>query len=817
MLALVKIWTALGNLARLAAAASAVGLLWLGVVAVLCRYGRDPGEMREWLLPGTVFALTAGAVWMALRWRGARMTAAGLDRKLKLKNRLESLVELTGTARPIRARQAADAVAAWGRLTRGVRIAVWLPLAVVFAAPALWQGATWSYAGSLERRAAEAAAGGEAAAGAETPEDPAVAPMVRYQAKIAFTWPEEEAEFMPIDLVEWEAGAEATLPWRSFELAVTRNGAAFPASPVAFSGGGKLFLAGAVALDELDARALDLVTLQLAGVLEDGGAGRRVFSDPMLIHVKPLRDEIHIRDASDMEGGQLKDFMHIEELIRRQTELLKLFFSGRSMVELGHSDRLGDFALLAEEQAALGVEVTEFVREHNDSANPLGALSAEATLHLQNSAVAMAAAAGLLAEAAEDWAVCDPAAARQQEALAGLYAALDAVSKFMPRPGEEPPKGEPGPTVDSKVREMLVEAISQEKKLLELFNRQEFADGGALSGLQGDVSATLRLLNARAELSDAVLRELGLARDAGEKAEVAILSNAATALTQSAQEALRRMEAALLLLDRENQGRFGEALEKARQQLAEAQRRLRAEGGQEEEEAGDVPASGGTAAGEAVAEIAMELTEQARELTEAGAPSLGEQLDALAESFAAAAGELPGAGNGAALEMLDALRRELKARQGEAGSPSAAELAERVERLEREAAYLERLAEAGEAADPQAWLEEFETAVDDIRDRIARQGGRSESLRGRHGDREPSPDAIPSQLSGWFYQGLEPGDYELAIGMLQSLARLLESMAEYREPVHEMFMFSPDQVPEEYREVTLRYLEMLSRWKEDGR
>jgi|GEM_PF-3029445 len=761
---------------------------------------------------GTAAALTAALTGGWLRRETLVRTAARLDRRFALRNRLESAVELRATDHPIRGMQREQAACAWRQVSGWRRLWLHGPLVCVLAAAlAVGIALGWCHTHLLSLREAEHAAAAadvptvKKPAGTEVePETKKAAPRIK--AALTLTYPDEKAEFMPIDLVEWEGAATGNAPWSEVELRLVLNGNALPPVPVtlpeAADAEGKRYLGDAVALDKLGAAPNDLLSLQLTGCVKADGA-RRVFSAPVLLRIKPLRNELRIVDIpSGANGAPFRDFhAYVMETIRRQTELLRLFFAARGEAELGtpESEVLDMFALLAREQDKLGGELADFVLTEREKEGP-GTISAEMLLALNRAVEEMRAAWNALARIPTPKSrpeALETVPAAQQRALAALNASLRELTKAIRKRRDEPQKAAPSQAEkeQSNVLDRLDQAIKSETGLIGEFRANGIRP--ALAETQGAVTVILQSLCLRRELSEATLAALAAAHGASEKAESAIPSNALRALEAQTQETLAQMKEARRLIEKQSLTARNDALESARHALSAAQRENR------RKENSDAEAAARSA--EKLAEGARALEPAARELAEKGAPADAATLRETGKKMADLSARLDTMSRAEAAMELEELRRTLKTAQGPGSGASPGTLREKLDRLRREAAYLAK----NPQADSKGWLEELTLQIEDLQDYLdaadpARSQAETKRLR-EHTAR------IPNQLDGWFYAGIEAKDYDRIGETLGSVTRLLDEMRQAQSAPTEMFMFAPDQVPKEYRDLAAAYFEALSR------
>lgn len=805
-----------GNLARallifFLAAASAAALAW----AAAHWFGAGRGlAVLGW---GTAAALAAALAGGWFRRETTVRTAVRLDRRFALRNRLESAVELRATDHPIRRMQCEQAARAWRQVSGRRRLWLHGPLVCALAAAlAAWIALRLCHARLESLREAERApvAGtpeAEKSAGTEA-EPGKKKPAPRIEAALALTCPDEKAEFMPIDLVEWEGVATGNAPWTEIELRLVLNGTALPPVPVtlpeAADAEGKRYPGDCVELDKLGVAPNDLLSLQLTGSVKADGV-RRVFSAPVLLRIKPLRDELRVVDMpSGAKGAPFRDFhASVMEMIRRQTELLRLFFAARGEAELGSPEAgVADmFALLAGEQDKLGGELAGFVLAEREKEGP-GTITAEMLLALNRAVDEMRAARNALARIPTPESrpeALEAAPAAQQRALAALNASLRELTKAIRKQRDEPQQAAPSQEVkeQSNVLEQLDRAIKSETGLIGEFRANGLRP--ALAEGQGVVTVILQSLCLRRELSEATLAALAAAHGASEKAEAAIPSNAVRALEARTQETLAQMKEARRLIEKQSLAARNDALETARRALSAAQRENR------RKENSDAEAA--ARSGEKLSEGSRALETAARELAEKGAPADAATLRETGKKMADLSARLDSMSRAEAATGLEGLRRVLKEAQGSGSGASPGALREKLDRLRREAAYLAK----NPQADAKGWLEELTLQIEDLQDYLD-AADPAHSQAGTKRLREHAA-GIPNQLDGWFYAGIEAGDYGRIGETLGALTRLLDEMRQAQSAPTEMFMFAPDQVPKEYRDLAAAYFEALSRRRPEAK
>ena len=800
-----------GNLARALLIFSLVAVSAAALARILTRWLRADGGLAV-LGWGTAAALAAALVGGWLRRETTVRTAVRLDRRFALRNRLESAVELRATDHPIRGMQREQAARAWGQVSGWRRLWLHAPLALALAA-ALAAGIALrlcrTHLESLrvaERVSAAGTRETEKSAGTEEAKPGTKKPVPRLEAALALTCPDEKAEFMPIDLVEWEGVATANAPWTEIELRLVLNGNALPPVPVtlpeAADAEGKRYLGDCVELDKLGVAPNDLLSLQLTGCVKADGA-HRVFSAPVLLRIKPLRGELRIVDIpTGATGAPFRDFhASVMEMIRRQTELLRLFFTARGEAELGTAGFGGTdmFALLAGEQEKLGGELAGFLLAEREKEGP-GTITAEMLLALNRAVEEMRAARDALARipvAKSRPEALEAAPAAQQRALAALNASLQELTKAIRKQRDEPQTTAPSPEAkqQSNVLEQLDRAIQSETGLIGEFRANGIRP--ALAEKQGAVTVILKSLCLRRELSEATLAALAAAHGASGKAEAAIPSNAVRALEARTQEALAQMKEARRLIEKQSLAVRDDALETARRALSAARRENR------RPENSDAEAA--ARSGEKLAEGARAMEAAARELAGKGAPADAATLGETGKKMADLSARLGSMSRAEAATELEGLRRALKEAQGSGSGASSGILRDELDRLRREAAYLAK----NPRADSKGWLEELALRMEDLQDYLdAADPARSQPETRRLREQVAG---IPNQLDGWLYAGIEAGGYGRIGETLGAVTRLLDEMRQAQSAPTEMFLFAPDQVPEEYRDLAAAYFEALSR------
>lgn len=767
---------------------------------------------------GTVTALAAALIGGWLRRETTVRTAARLDRRFALRNRLESAVELRATDHPIRAMQRAQAAYAWRQVPGMRRLWLHAPLVCALAA-ALAAGialglcrANLQSLREAERVAAGNARAEEKPAGPEEAESGTKKAAPRLEAALTLTYPDEKAEFMPIDLVEWEGAATGNAPWTGIELRLVLNGNALPPVPVtlpeAADAEGKRYPGGGVELDKLGVAPNDLLSLQLAGCVKADGE-RRVFSAPVLLRIKPLRDELRIVDIPvGATGAPFRDFhATVMEMIRRQTELLRLFFAARGEAELGtpESEVLDMFALLAGEQDKLGGQLAGFVLAEREKEGP-GTITAKMLLALNLAVEEMRAARSALARIPAPESrpeALEAAPAAQQRALAALNASLQELTRAIRKQRDEPQTASPSQEAkqQSNVLERLDQAIKSETGLIGEFRANGIRP--ALAATQGAVTVILQSLCLRRELSEATLAALAAAHGASEKAEAAIPSNAVRALDARTQEALAQMKEARRLIEKQSLTARNDALETARRALSAARRENR------RPENSDAEAA--ARSGEKLAEGARALEAAAHGLAEKGAPADAATLRETGKKMADLSAQLDAVSRAEAATRMEGLRRALKEAQGSGSGASPGTLRDELDRLRREAAYLAK----NPQTESKGFLEELQLQIEDLQDYLnAADPARSQAGTKRLREQVAG---IPNQLDGWFYAGVEAGDYARIGERLAVVTRLLDEMRQAQSAPAEMFLFAPDQVPKEYRDLAAAYFEALSRRRPEAK
>ena len=314
---------------------------------------------------------------------------------------------------------------------------------------------------------------------------------------------------------------------------------------------------------------------------------------------------------------------------------------------------------------------------------------------------------------------------------------------------------------------------------------------------QSGVTWILKMLAARTELPAAMAEYVTLALPPSLKAEEAIVSNAAAALKVHAEQALDQMRAALARLKRRSDGDTDQALGKARGEVRQAQSKM----------AGSGKGSGKAAAGHVKA-AHKQLEEAKNSEQRNGLKENADKLGKLAESAAAAAEELTKLPDAEAAARLDSLMRELGRAQrelrGKTDTPDA--LAAELDGLKREMGYHQK---RGDWKQAEAWRNDLLLAL--------------EAGMGYWREQKQSPRRTLALNESMPLQGAvrdmqldrEPPEPELKriAAALDKLAELLERNAAEGEPPNAVYQFSPDRIPEEYRDAAARYFEALSRMR----
>ncbi len=737
-----------------------------------------------------------------------REAAARVDRELPgSANRLEAAVQLAEEPRnPLREVQLESAEAFWRSVRpRPLPRLLWRPwfwcvlwLAGVIAVPVL----TGDFRVRMSDRIAARLQAEPAAAEpgkADVPEDkdgrkePPAPPV---KAELVFTYPEKDPGYKPVDLVEWEGRGNTNSEFRSLTLAITRNGEAQPEVPVDLSGvkseNGVIFASGAFALDEYGAEPFDMVGIRLNGVLREG---QRISSAPMFFRIKELREEIGVVDSPG--GGYTEKYDLIAAFLRQQIRLNELFYVGCNSLSLDPEADLEAFGLLADEQLKLRLELADFIAKERDDDKTDTPLSPEMIQSLS------AAERQMLAAEQQIRQIPAPTAPKlagesQQKAIYHLSRALRQFRKVINiNPHKKPSarsssdrKKEPAPG------ELLKKAIGLEENVVIHSGPGVEELPAELGQQQSGVTWILKMLAARPELPAAMAEYITPALPSSLKAEEAIVSGAATALKVHAEQTLDKMRAALAQLKRRSDGDTDQALSKARSEVRQAQSQM----------AGAGKSSGKTAAAGHVEAARKQLEEAKNSELRNGLRENADKLGKLAESAAAAAGELAKLPDGEAAARLDDLMRELGKAQrelrGKADTPDA--IAAELNGLKREMGYHRK---HGSWKQAEAWRNDLLLAL--------------EAGMGYWREQKQSPRRTLALNESMPLQGTirdmqldrEPPEPELKriAAVLDKLAALLEQNAAAGEPPNAVYQFSPDRIPEEYRDAAARYFEALSR------
>lgn len=793
--------------------AAGAALCWLPLLltaAAMAVLTFDPA-LFQWAGYGGTAAGVLAACFGFLNRNTLREAAARVDRELPgSANRLEAAVQLAEEPRdPLREAQLESAEAFWRSAgPRPLPRLLWRPwlwcalwLAGVVAVPILTGDfhVRMSDRIAAQQRSTQSAADPEKEpeedGGKEENEKEPPKPPVR--AELAFTYPEKDPGYKPVDLVEWEGKGSTNSEFRTLTLAITRNGEAQPEVPVDLSGvkseNGVIFASGAFALDEYGAEPFDMVGIRLNGVLKEG---QRISSAPMFFRIKELREEIGVVDCPG--GGYTEKYNFIAAFLRQQIRLNELFYLGCNSLSLDPKADLEAFGLLADEQLKLRQELADFVAKERDDDKTDTPLSPEMIQSLS------AAEQQMLAAEQQIRKIPAPPAPKlageaQQKAVYHLSRALRQFRKVININPHKKPSGqsdsdrkkEPNPG------ELLKKAIGIEENVVKHSGPGVDELPPELGQQQSGVTWILKMLAARTELPAAMAEYVTLALPPSLKAEEAIASNAAAALKVHAEQALDQMRAALARLKRRSDGDTDQALGKARGEVRQAQSKMAGSG-----------KNSGKAAARHVEAAHKQLEEAKNSEQRNGLKENADKLGKLAESAAAAAKELTKLPDAEAAARLDGLMRELGRAQrelrGKTDTPDA--LAAELDGLKREMGYHQK---RGDWKQAEAWRNDLLLAL--------------EAGMGYWREQKQSPRRTLALNESMPLQGAvrdmqldrEPPEPELKriAAALDKLAELLERNAAEGEPPNAVYQFSPDRIPEEYRDAAARYFEALSRMR----
>lgn len=794
--------------------AAGAALCWLPLLltaAAMAGLTFDP-VLFLWTGYGGTAAGVLAACLGFLNRNTLREAAARVDRELPgSANRLEAAVQLAEEPRnPLREAQLESAEAFWRSAgSRPLPRLLWRPwlwcalwLAGVVAVPILTGDfhVRMSDRIAAQQRSTQSAADPEKEpeedGGKEENEKEPPKPPVR--AELVFTYPEKDPGYKPVDLVEWEGKGSTNSEFRTLTLAITRNGETQPEVPVDLSGvkseNGVIFASGAFALDEYGAEPFDMVGIRLNGVLKEG---QRISSAPMFFRIKELREEIGVVDCPG--GGYTEKYNFIAAFLRQQIRLNELFYLGCNSLSLDPKADLEAFGLLADEQLKLRQELADFVAKERDDDKTDTPLSPEMIQSLS------AAEQQMLAAEQQIRKIPAPPAPKlageaQQKAVYHLSRALRQFRKVININPHKKPSGqsdsdrkkEPNPG------ELLKKAIGIEENVVKHSGPGVEELPAELGQQQSGVTWILKMLAARSELPAAMAEYVTLALPPSLKAEEAIVSNAAAALKVHAEQALDQMRAALARLKRHSDGDTDQALGKARGEVRQAQSKM----------AGSGKSSGKAAAARHVEAAHKQLEEAKNSEQRNGLKENADKLGKLAESAAAAAKELTKLPDAEAAARLDGLMRELGRAQrelrGKTDTPDA--LAAELDGLKREMGYHQK---RGDWKQAEAWRNDLLLAL--------------EAGMGYWREQKQSPRRTLALNESMPLQGAvrdmqldrEPPEPELKriAAALDKLAELLERNAAEGEPPNAVYQFSPDRIPEEYRDAAARYFEALSRMR----
>ena len=794
--------------------AAGAALCWLPLLltaAAMAVLTFDPA-LFQWAGYGGTAAGVLAACLGFLNRNTLREAAARVDRELPgSANRLEAAVQLAEEPRnPLREAQLESAEAFWRSAgPRPLPRLLWRPwlwcalwLAGVVAVPILTGDfhVRMSDRIAAQQRSTQSAADPEKEpeedGGKEENEKEPPKPPVK--AELVFTYPEKDPGYKPVDLVEWEGKGSTNSEFRTLTLAITRNGEAQPEVPVDLSGvkseNGVIFASGAFALDEYGAEPFDMVGIRLNGVLKEG---QRISSAPMFFRVKELREEIGVVDCPG--GGYTEKYNFIAAFLRQQIRLNELFYLGCNSLSLDPKADLEAFGMLADEQLKLRQELADFVAKERDDDKTDTPLSPEMIQSLS------AAGQQMLAAEQQIRKIPAPPAPKlageaQQKAVYHLSRALRQFRKVININPHKKPSGqsdsdrkkEPNPG------ELLKKAIGIEENVVKHSGPGVDELPPELGQQQSGVTWILKMLAARTELPAAMAEYVTLALPPSLKAEEAIASNAAAALKVHAEQALDQMRAALARLKRHSDGDTDQALGKARGEVRQAQSKM----------AGSGKSSGKAAAARHVEAAHKQLEEAKNSEQRNGLKKNADKLGKLAESAAAAAKELTKLPDAEAAARLDGLMRELGKAQrelrGKTDTPDA--LAAELDGLKREMGYHQK---RGDWKQAEAWRNDLLLAL--------------EAGMGYWREQKQSPRRTLALNESMPLQGAvrdmqldrEPPEPELKriAAALDKLAELLERNAAEGEPPNAVYQFSPDRIPEEYRDAAARYFEALSRMR----
>lgn len=792
--------------------AAGAALCWLPLLtaAAMAVLTFDPA-LFQWAGYGGTAAGVLAACFGFLNRNTLREAAARVDRELPgSANRLEAAVQLAEEPRnPLREAQLESAEAFWRSAgSRPLPRLLWRPwlwcalwLAGVIVVPILTGDfhVRMSDRIAAQQRSTQSAADPEKEpeedGGKEENEKEPPKPPVR--AELVFTYPEKDPGYKPVDLVEWEGKGSTNSEFRTLTLAITRNGEAQPEVPVDLSGvkseNGVIFASGAFALDEYGAEPFDMVGIRLNGVLKEG---QRISSAPMFFRVKELREEIGVVDCPG--GGYTEKYNFIAAFLRQQIRLNELFYLGCNSLSLDPKADLEAFGLLADEQLKLRQELADFVAKERDDDKTDTPLSPEMIQSLS------AAEQQMLTAEQQIRKIPAPPAPKlageaQQKAVYHLSRALRQFRKVINiNPNKKPSgqsdsdrKKEPNPG------ELLKKAIGIEENVVKHSGPGVEELPAELGQQQSGVTWILKMLAARTELPAAMAEYVTLALPPSLKAEEAIASNAAAALKIHAEQALDQMRAALARLKRRSDGDTDQALGKARGEVRQAQSKMAGSG-----------KGSGKAAARHVEAAHKQLEEAKNSEQRNGLKENADKLGKLAESAAAAAKELTKLPDAEAAARLDGLMRELGRAQrelrGKTDTPDA--LAAELDGLKREMGYHQK---RGDWKQAEAWRNDLLLAL--------------EAGMGYWREQKQSPRRTLALNESMPLQGAvrdmqldrEPPEPELKriAAALDKLAELLERNAAEGEPPNAVYQFSPDRIPEEYRDAAARYFEALSRMR----
>ena len=357
----------------------------------------NPAKLFHTQLAAALLLISAGIIFAALLLHRTRRspaaTAAELDAEAHAKNRLEAAWELRNTDHILKHDLMQDARDAY-REYRFSRRPLGLNLCLA--------GLCLLLAGNLlllaESRAGANAVRQEKSSKQKTvlpnpgqqtknnPPDEQSHPEKMEHAALLLTLPESEQRAKPLDEIEWEGTGSSVNGFTKLVLTVSVNGTQRcelkPDTPAEQPG--EIKTGGFLALEDLDVKPFDLVSIHLTGITRIHGKATEILSTPRFIEVRPFREDTLVLNA-DAVSGETVSLINL--FLAIQMDLNKALFRIRILQKqsAGQKKQLKEAIRgLEQEQQKLSSDLEQFLNSEEARRIP-----ADAVNHLEKSLESM--------------------------------------------------------------------------------------------------------------------------------------------------------------------------------------------------------------------------------------------------------------------------------------------------------------------------------------------------------------------------------------------------------------------------------------------